>query len=381
MAILDRPPTKRPDPTSSPASKWWPALLIPVLLGGLVVCLPLMMLVSGSGGGTGGCAAALGVATDNGPLVAGLDTRQQQIAATIIARGVDRGLPGNAEVIAVATAQDESGFRNYANPTVPESMTIPHVAEGSNYDSVGVFQQRPSQGWGSVADLMNPTIATDKFYDALQRVPNWQTMSVPDAAAAVQHNLNGAGDYARYEASARQIVAALGGAADNLTAATGCGGAGQIVIPGFDPSGPANLNIVAAAASQTGVTYAWGGGDITGPTQGKHDGGVGDAHGDYTKVGWDCSGLAQWAVYRATGRQIPRSSQLQSLGGDPVADEAAAIPGDLVFFGGPGVAHHVGVYVGGGWMIDSLQSGDPVKLERLDAAGAGPITFRRYSNP
>ncbi len=195
-------------------------------------------------------------------VVTGLDRltpRQQQIAAIIIGRGQLRKLPSKALVIAVAVGQDESNLLNLANPSVPESMSLPNDGMGHDHASVGVFQQQP--WWGSIPDLMNPAVASDKFYDALLKVPDWQAMPVATAAATVQRNLNGAADYARYEAAASQIVTRIAPALAPVNDMAACAAFGSSAI---------GRRIAAAAASQIGVTYAWGGGDITGPTQGKH---------------------------------------------------------------------------------------------------------------
>ncbi|KZM75482.1 hypothetical protein AWN90_19065 [Nocardia terpenica] len=294
-----------------------------------------------------------------------LTPRQQQIAAIIIGRGQLRKLPSKALVIAVAVGQDESNLLNLANPSVPESMSLPNDGMGHDHASVGVFQQQP--WWGSIPDLMNPAVASDKFYDALLKVPDWQAMPVATAAATVQRNLNGAADYARYEAAASQIVTRIAPALAPVNDMAACAAFGSSAI---------GRRIAAAAASQIGVTYAWGGGDITGPTQGKHDYGPADRFGDYLKIGWDCSGLTQWSVFQATRKAIARTSEAQSAGGTPI-DPASAQPGDLVFFGGTATAHHVGVYLGKGLMVDAPQSGEKVRQEPVAGFG-GPVTYRRY---
>ncbi|WP_280381327.1 C40 family peptidase [Nocardia wallacei] len=337
-------------------------------------------------GATPGTSSVGSIPADT-PGTEALNENQKRIIATIVGRGVDRHISTHGQTIAVTTALDESTLRNLANPNVPESLSLPNDGVGHDHNSVGVFQQQPDQGWGTPAELMNPTIATDKFYDALLKVPGWESKSVPDAAAAVQHNLNGAPDYARYEAAGRKIMAGLNDSGVKVVPAAAVAavptlppascGHGPIQIPQFNPGGPAGPNIVAAAASQIGIEYAWGGGDLNGPTIGQRDGGVADNFGDYNKTGWDCSGLSRWAVYRATGKIIPRTSQVQSTGGQPVA-EADARPGDLVFFGGEGVAHHVAIYIGGGQMIAAPQSGDRVK-QQLVSDVAGSVTYRRYT--
>ncbi len=141
--------------------------------------------------------------------VAGLDQAQMDNAAIIVRVGRQRNLPQRAMVIAVATALQESNLYNQASRAVPESFRYPHQGDSVDADSVGLFQQRPSQGWGTVAQLMAPAYSTGLFYTGLVRVSGWQSMSLTSAAQAVQRSAY-PGAYARHEARAQQIVAALG---------------------------------------------------------------------------------------------------------------------------------------------------------------------------
>ena len=102
-----------------------------------------------------------------------LSTEQAENAALIAAIGVSRGLPARAVSIALATAYQESKIRN-----------INH----GDRDSLGLFQQRPSQGWGSVAQVRNPYYATNKFYDALEKIPDYKSMRITEAAQRVQRS-------------------------------------------------------------------------------------------------------------------------------------------------------------------------------------------------
>ncbi|MDG6102161.1 hypothetical protein Daura_44485 [Dactylosporangium aurantiacum] len=140
--------------------------------------------------------------------VAGLDQTQMDNAALIVKQGRAQGMPDQALVIAVATAMQESDLYNIASPAVPSSLRLPHQGVGSDHDSVGLFQQRASQGWGTVADLMDPSHAAMLFYSALSRVQGWQRMSVTAAAQAVQRSAF-PGAYQKHAARAEQVVAAL----------------------------------------------------------------------------------------------------------------------------------------------------------------------------
>ncbi|MFF5053112.1 peptidase M23 [Micromonospora sp. NPDC000663] len=123
--------------------------------------------------------------TDPAP-VAGLDEDQMENAEAIVRAGRDMGVPRRGLVIAVATAMQESNLYNVASGVLPESQNYPHQGVGWDHDSVGLFQQRSSSGWGPVGRLMDPEFATRQFLSALEQVPGWQRMRLTDAAQAVQ---------------------------------------------------------------------------------------------------------------------------------------------------------------------------------------------------
>lgn len=143
-----------------------------------------------------------------------------------------------------------------------------------------------------------------------------------------------------------------------------------------DASGPASEQIervIDRGMSQLGVTYAWGGGDANGPTQGVTDGGVADAHGDYAKTGFDCSGLMVYS-FAAVGVDLPKFSGYQYTAGTqvPVGD---AQRGDMLFWG-VGGASHVALYLGDGTMLEAPQSGDVVKVSDVRWDGIEPMAVR-----
>ncbi|WP_432050488.1 hypothetical protein [Verrucosispora sp. NA02020] len=140
--------------------------------------------------------------------VAGLTQAQMDNAKVIVDVGVDLKIPRQGLVVAVATAMQESTLLNYASGVLPESQNYPHQAIGWDHDSVGLFQQRPSSGWGTVRDLMRPAYASRAFYEALVKVPGWQQMSMTLAAQAVQISAYPYA-YAQHEQRAETIVAAL----------------------------------------------------------------------------------------------------------------------------------------------------------------------------
>ncbi|WLS43777.1 hypothetical protein Q3V37_20485 [Micromonospora profundi] len=140
--------------------------------------------------------------------VAGLDQAQMDNAKIIVDVGRELKMPRRALVVALATAMQESNLYNLASDVLPESTRYPHQGSGSDHDSVGLFQQRPSSGWGTVAELMRPSYAARAFYTALNEIPGWQDMSVTGAAQAVQ--ISAYPDaYARHEDRATVVAAAL----------------------------------------------------------------------------------------------------------------------------------------------------------------------------
>ncbi len=102
-----------------------------------------------------------------------LTTEQGEYATLIAAIGVSRGLPARAVSIALATAYQESKIRNLTH---------------GDRDSLGLFQQRPSQGWGTEAEVRDPYHATNAFFDALAKIPNYKDMRITEAAQKVQRS-------------------------------------------------------------------------------------------------------------------------------------------------------------------------------------------------
>jgi hypothetical protein len=159
------------------------------------------------------------VAATTGPALA---ADQAATAATIVRVGRAMGIPDRGLIVAIAAARQESGLRNLNH---------------GDRDSLGVFQQRAS--WGTAAQRMNPEWAASAFYRALQRVPNWQAMTVAQAAQAVQVSAY-PGAYARWEPLA---VAVVGGqpAADCTSSAPSTYKTGAGVAWGPE-GGPAYAN-------------------------------------------------------------------------------------------------------------------------------------------
>lgn len=131
--------------------------------------------------------------------------------------------------------------------------------------------------------------------------------------------------------------------------------------------------VISRATSQVGVPYAWGGGDANGPTQGIRDGGVADSHGDYNKVGFDCSGLVLYA-FAGVGISLPHYTGYQYQKGTKIAPSEME-RGDLIFYG-PSGNQHVAIYLGDGTMVEAPQSGQNVSITPVRQGGMAPYAVR-----
>jgi murein DD-endopeptidase MepM/ murein hydrolase activator NlpD len=133
------------------------------------------------------------------PELSKLDADQTRNAAIIISVAQQMGIPPRGWVIGVATALQESSLRN-----------LPHLGPKNDHDSIGLFQQRPSQGWGRPEQLLDPAYAAHKFFEKLKKVEGWEKMALTDAAQAVQQSAY-PDAYAKHEPLAAEIVDALTG--------------------------------------------------------------------------------------------------------------------------------------------------------------------------
>jgi hypothetical protein len=158
-----------------------------------------------------------------------LDRVQMANAATISAVGLRREMSEQAIVVALATALQESKLENL---------------EDGDRDSLGLFQQRPSQGWGTPEKIQDPRYAADKFYSALKKVKGWKKMRVTDAAQKVQRSAY-PNAYEKWADEAAVLARALTGRAT---------GAVECTITGE----PALRGAAAAAALAEGMRLDWG---------------------------------------------------------------------------------------------------------------------------
>lgn len=170
-----------------------PPWLVPAALAAVVLVALVVLVVVIANGGSVARATCTVTAPPNSPgLRASWSGSPEQMdnAATIAAVGRAMGAPDRAITIALATAIQESTLANL---------------RGGDRDSVGLFQQRPSQGWGSPAELLDTVTSSTKFYDALLATPGWAGMDVTEAAQRVQRS-GFPEAYADHEPEARTLA-------------------------------------------------------------------------------------------------------------------------------------------------------------------------------
>ncbi|MFI8087313.1 heavy metal transporter [Streptomyces sp. NPDC086080] len=236
-------------------------------------------------------------------------------AATITAVGTARNLPERAVTIALATALQESTLRNI---------------DYGDRDSLGLFQQRPSQGWGTPEEIMDPSYAADKFYEHLEEVPGYTRLPLTVAAQRVQRS-GFPQAYAKHEPDAALLAAALTGrSAATLTCegrpgTTRASGADAVRAAlardfGRDVLTPAGAEVGGPDTSSPSAGAAGGGeggpgsgsdGDSLGGSDGRTvtlpvgEGDGAEAGRSAGARGWQ---LAHWAVANASELRIKRVS-------------------------------------------------------------------------
>jgi cell wall-associated NlpC family hydrolase len=272
-----------------------------------------------------------------GTTIGDLSDEQRQNAATIIGVARDMGAPPRAWLIALATAMQESTLRN--------------INYGDR-DSLGLFQQRPSKGWGSPAQVTDPVYSTTIFMERLLEVPGWDNLPVTVAAQTVQRSAF-PDAYAKWEGLAAQLVQQLADVADPA----GCGRTAVL------PDGVAGAAI-GFALGEVGKPYVWG---ATGPNT------------------YDCSGLMLRA-FQAAGINLPRVSRQQFYAGGHVPIDQAQ-PGDLLFYAtdpsDPSTIHHVVLYMGNDQMVEAPYTGEKVRVRQVpwDYKELVPLATRPGTTP
>lgn len=391
---------------SSPASGRVGSGGTPVAVGaaviGVVSLVASVFVVLFAAAGITSAAAECGLAGAGQSMAVGdasiaVSAEQAGNAAAIIAETAREQLPPRAAVIAVATALQESSLHNL---------------DHGDADSLGLFQQRPSQGYGA-AEARTPARATAAFLARLVRIEAWPSLPLTEAAARVQlprEDLRGA--YARWEPLATALVTqywpttvpspSTGGPTPGPSSpARGSGTTGTTSSPA-SPSAAASAMPVDWGG---GCPVAGGEGAVTGPlgTQTLPSGVVltgSDAartaagfaiaqlgkpyvYGAAGPDAWDCSSLVQ-AAWAAAGVAIPRTTYTQVGAGIPVTYDQART-GDLVFIpGSDGTAAnpgHVGMILGVNngqlLLIQAPQSGQNVQISAVSGWASQIVAIRR----
>ncbi|GHG57751.1 hypothetical protein [Streptomyces griseocarneus] len=236
---------------------------------------------------TGGPGAPRCVVRANGESYS-LSPEQAVNAATISAVGSARGLPERAVTIALATAMQESGLRN-----------IHH----GDRDSQGLFQQRPTQGWGTARQITDPVYAAGKFYDHLVRVPGYSRLPLTVAAQKVQRS-GFPQAYAKHEPDASLLASGLTGRA---AASFSCTKSPDDGRPGDPAAVRAKLTrefgagVLPATTTDGGRAAAAGPRTVTVPVRADREA----APDGPDRRGWE---LASWAVAHAAELRIERVS-------------------------------------------------------------------------
>ncbi|MGW2822129.1 C40 family peptidase [Streptomyces sp. NPDC001443] len=294
--------------------------------------------------------------------IEGLTLPEEQIpnARTIVAAGISLHVPKKGQTIALATAMQESRLRNLGS---------------GDRDSLGLFQQRPSQGWGTAEQISDPVYASTQFYKHLLAVDGWQQLTVAQAAQKVQRSAY-PDAYGRWEDLATALQTAIaatlpdtgqdasGTDPGTISSAISCtaaeDGSDYGVIPeGSVPKGysipkdadPKAHRAIAWAMAQLGTMYQWGG-TCKAP------------HGPDPMGRCDCSSLTQQA-YAHVGIRLPRTTYTQVDEGNAVSPKRLE-PGDLIFSRGSAARpEHVGMYIGSGLAIEAPRTGKPVRITPL----------------
>ncbi|MFF2411981.1 C40 family peptidase [Streptomyces sp. NPDC058092] len=314
--------------------------------------------------------------------VPGLDDPVEQVpnARTIQATGVAMNIPARGQVVALATALQESGLRN---------LTY------GDRDSLGLFQQRPSQGWGTANEILDPVYSSTKFYEGLKKVSGWQSLSVTQAAQAVQRS-GFPEAYAKWEPLAtalqRAIEPLLSDAGD-ASAGPPASGSGSVTstasstvggcTAGWDgtdfgtiPAGavPDGYEIPADAPPKVQTAIRWALGQLDTPYQ--WGGSCTNSHGPDPMGRCDCSSLMQQS-YKAAGVTLSRTTYTQVKEGASVSVDALR-PGDLLFTEGTAsVPEHVGMLIGQGLIIHAPHTGDVVRISTLASWKSQILAARR----
>jgi hypothetical protein len=248
--------------------------------------------------------------------IAAYDSEQVSNATIIVSVGAQLGVPVRGWVIAVAVALQESALHNSAS---------------GDHDSLGLFQQRPSQGWGTPTQLLDPTYASGTFYQKLLAIPGWQNLALTDAAQRVQRSAY-PDAYAPWEPAATALVAAAAPrTAVPMPADLGpCTGPCLSSVASPSVTERACKDLAAVFERATSWLTAWAGGPV--PYQSS-----GDPASWLDGYRRDCSGYVSMAL----GLAGPGLSTIDLAAQSTVIAKADLRPGDLMINPAPDLNGHV----------------------------------------
>jgi cell wall-associated NlpC family hydrolase len=261
-----------------------------------------------------------------------LNAAQAAMAVLIYNAGASLGATERDQVVAIAVAMAESSLGQDVGPN------------GSHY---GVFQQDPADGWGTVAQITDPTYAATAFYKALMKITNRDSMTIGQEGQAVQKSQVSSGaNYQQYAQMATAVVNTLA------------------VAPATSPAAQGTSQTKTSTASASTFLATALGLVSQHPDIAYQEGGDSAPNVAVPTV-LDCSSFVQWVYFHTIGSLggCPRTSQDQSSwckasGSIVTAEQGLNTPGALMFIGSPGAASHVEISLGNGSQtVGAHQSG------------------------
>jgi cell wall-associated NlpC family hydrolase len=306
-----------------------------------------------------------------------LTAEQNTNAKTIVEVALGLGMGQRAAEIGVVVALTESTLNN---------VGFGDIQNGSMTSSRGLFQQIAA--WGPETDRTNPTRAATMFFTGgqagqkgLKDVPGWQTMTIPQAAQAVeQSEFPDGSNYAKNLATGLAVTASLIGTTGAPACGQGAAGTGAVVVNGVNVTIPSNEFVaeavrgkviqapnekvahgLAAGFAKLGLPYVWGGSDANG---GAEDNGCSRGGGALNScgsaVGFDCSGFTAYMIV-AMGFPGPGTNSAAQRGAGINVSRDNALPGDIL--GRPGhVAMSLGTIDGVPYIAEASDVGIPLHI-------------------
>ena len=286
--------------------------------------------------------------------VGGLDGEQAENADVVVSSALaNSGENLLTAQIAAMVSYTESGLRDLG-------------PGAGRADSLGLFQQRISQGWGSASQELDPTQSTVMFVRRLSAVPGWSSMAPWDAAQQVQRSAFANAD--NYKANWPQALGVVADVVSNGSSEGGCGqgSPGGLVGPLSSHGLPPGYAIPAGTPSAHGAAVSFALGQLGKPY-------VWGAAGPGT---FDCSGLTQ-AAWATSGVSLMHYTVDQLAEGQPVPP-GLATAGDLVLVPGsdppgPGLPGHVGIYLGDGLVLSAVDVQTGVAVQSWQAFVSGGL--------